>query len=110
MATGGGSVGVGAISGDGSEPGDHVLERVAETVANSPALRLRGLMAVAPLTWSAEEAFARLAEIAAAFRTTHPEATLLSAGMTADLERAIAYGATHVRVGTALLGQRAPLR
>ena len=100
----------GSVGGDGSEAGDHVLERVADTVANSPALRLRGLMAVAPLTWSAEDAFARLAEIAAAFRATHPDANLLSAGMTADLERAIAYGATHVRIGTALLGQRAPLR
>ncbi|MBO0867668.1 MAG: YggS family pyridoxal phosphate enzyme [Micromonosporaceae bacterium] len=101
----------GSVAGGADvEADDRLLERVAETVANTPALRLRGLMAVAPLSWSATEAFARLAEIAAAFRARYPDATLLSAGMTADLEPAIAYGATHVRVGTALLGERAPLR
>ena len=67
-------------------------------------------MAVAPLGWEPERAFARLAEIAAEFRADHPEATALSAGMSGDLEVAIAYGATHVRVGSALLGKRHSLR
>jgi PLP dependent protein len=100
----------GGDNGDRSAADDGVLERVADAITSSPALRLRGLMAVAPLTWPAADAFGRLAEIAAAFRTAHPDASVLSAGMTADLEPAIAYGATHVRVGSALLGDRAPLR
>ncbi|MBM0260803.1 alanine racemase, partial [Micromonospora sp. 4G55] len=73
-------------------------------------LRLAGLMAVAPLGWEPERAFARLAEVAARFRDRHPEATALSAGMSGDLEPAIEYGATHVRVGSALLGMRPTLR
>ncbi|MET7878178.1 YggS family pyridoxal phosphate-dependent enzyme [Micromonospora profundi] len=86
------------------------LEPVAEAVAGSPALRLAGLMAVAPLGWEPERAFARLAEVAEAFRALHPGATALSAGMSGDLEIAIRYGATHVRVGSALLGMRPTLR
>ncbi|MEU5913848.1 YggS family pyridoxal phosphate-dependent enzyme [Micromonospora sp. NPDC047527] len=86
------------------------LEAVAEAVADAPALRLAGLMAVAPLGWQPERAFARLAEVAEAFRTVHPGATALSAGMSGDLEIAIRYGATHVRVGSALLGMRPTLR
>ena len=58
-----------------------------------------------------EPAFARLAQIAANVRATHPAATTLSAGMSGDLEAAVAAGATHVRIGTALLGGRAtPVR
>jgi pyridoxal phosphate enzyme (YggS family) len=98
----------GALADPGADAG-RALPAVAEAVADSPALRLRGVMAVAPLTWNADDAFARLAEIAADLRSTHPEATLLSAGMSADLEPAIAHGATHVRIGSALLGKRAPL-
>jgi hypothetical protein len=63
-------------------------------------------MAVAPPDADAGAAFARLADIAAAVRRSHPEATMISAGMTGDLEAAIENGATHVRVGTALLGRR----
>jgi PLP dependent protein len=83
------------------------LDRVVAAVAERPALRLRGVMAVAPLDWSPEDAFARLAEFAARVREEHPAATAVSAGMSADLEAAIRWGATHVRVGGALLGQRA---
>lgn len=86
------------------------LDAVAETVAGAEALRLAGLMAVAPLGWEPERAFARLAEVAAGFRTVHPGAAALSAGMSGDLEIAIRYGATHVRVGSALLGMRPTLR
>ncbi|MCO1597872.1 YggS family pyridoxal phosphate-dependent enzyme [Micromonospora sp. RHAY321] len=94
---------------DSADPGVG-LEPVAEAVAGSPALRLAGLMAVAPLGWAPERAFARLAEVAEAFRTVHPGASALSAGMSGDLEIAIRYGATHVRVGSALLGMRPTLR
>ncbi|MFF4875809.1 YggS family pyridoxal phosphate-dependent enzyme [Micromonospora sp. NPDC000668] len=86
------------------------LEAVAEALAGASALRLGGLMAVAPLGWAPERAFARLAEVAEAFRAVHPGASALSAGMSGDLEIAIRYGATHVRVGSALLGMRPTLR
>ncbi|QDY09789.1 YggS family pyridoxal phosphate-dependent enzyme [Micromonospora sp. HM134] len=89
---------------------DRGLGPVAETLAGAGALRLAGLMAVAPLGWEPERAFARLAEVAAAFRVGYPTATVLSAGMSGDLEAAIGYGATHVRVGSALLGMRSTLR
>jgi len=82
-----------------------VLARVAE----SDALALRGLMAIAPLDWEPDRAFADLAGIAAKIRAGHPSATVLSAGMSGDMESAIRYGATHIRVGTALLGNRPPL-
>ncbi|MEW2143758.1 YggS family pyridoxal phosphate-dependent enzyme [Micromonospora vinacea] len=86
------------------------LEPVAEAVADASGLRLVGLMAVAPLGWEPERAFVRLAEVADAFRAVHPGATALSAGMSGDFEIAIRYGATHVRVGSALLGMRPTLR
>jgi len=64
-------------------------------------------MAVAPLGADAAAAFARLAAVAGALQASHPGATIISAGMSGDLEAAIRHGATHVRVGTALLGPRA---
>ncbi|MFI7427123.1 YggS family pyridoxal phosphate-dependent enzyme [Micromonospora sp. NPDC049836] len=98
----------GALPGAGDP--DRGLDPVAEAVAGSAGLRLAGLMAVAPLGWEPERAFARLAEVAERFRARHPGATVLSAGMSGDLESAIGYGATHVRVGSALLGMRPTLR
>ncbi|MGY0002776.1 YggS family pyridoxal phosphate-dependent enzyme [Micromonospora sp. I033] len=94
---------------DAADP-DRGLGPVAAAVAGAGALRLAGLMAVAPLGWEPERAFARLAEVVARFRADHPGATVLSAGMSGDLEIAIRYGATHVRVGSALLGMRTTLR
>jgi pyridoxal phosphate enzyme (YggS family) len=88
----------------GAAPGD--VPALADRVAAAGSLRLVGLMAVAPLGGDPEPAFARLAEIAARLRADHPAARMLSAGMSADLEAAIRHGATHVRVGTALLGGR----
>lgn len=98
----------GALPGS-ADPGAG-LEPVAGAVAEAPGLRLVGLMAVAPLGWEPERAFARLAEVADAFRVVHPGATALSAGMSGDFDIAIRYGATHVRVGSALLGMRPTLR
>ncbi|MBX6356919.1 MAG: YggS family pyridoxal phosphate-dependent enzyme [Micromonosporaceae bacterium] len=98
-----------SIDGDprrGGAAGDE-LDRVVAAVAERPALRLRGVMAVAPLGWPAETAFARLAEVAQRVRDRHPDATVVSAGMSEDLEAAISWGATHVRIGSALLGKRA---
>jgi len=91
------------------------LAALGEQVAGHEALRLRGLMAVAPLSSSTgatdpDEAFARLAEIRTSFLRQHPRATRLSAGMSGDLEQAIRHGATHVRVGSAVLGSRSPVK
>jgi pyridoxal phosphate enzyme (YggS family) len=82
------------------------LSALADAVDQAGALRLQGLMAVAPLGEDAGAAFARLAEIRAEFVSTHPSATELSAGMSGDLEEAIRHGATRVRVGSAVLGPR----
>jgi uncharacterized pyridoxal phosphate-containing UPF0001 family protein len=57
-----------------------------------------------------DRAFAALWEIAAAVRAAHPGATVISAGMSGDLEAAVRNGATHLRIGTALLGGRPPVR
>lgn len=82
------------------------LDELAALVDAAGSLRLRGLMAVAPLGEDPMAAFARLADVRAGFVERHPAATLLSAGMSGDLEAAIAHGATHVRVGSAVLGPR----
>ncbi|PZM89696.1 MAG: YggS family pyridoxal phosphate-dependent enzyme [Actinobacteria bacterium] len=94
---------------ESSDP-DRGLLPVVTAVATQPDLRLAGLMAVAPLGWRPASAFERLATIAERVRREFPDASALSAGMSGDLEAAIQYGATHVRVGSALLGMRAPLR
>ena len=86
------------------------LLRIADAVTESGTLRLEGLMAVAPLAAPPEPAFARLAALAGQLRGAHPDAVSLSAGMSGDLEAAVAAGATHVRIGSALLGGRPPLR
>ncbi|WP_327069600.1 YggS family pyridoxal phosphate-dependent enzyme [Kitasatospora sp. NBC_01250] len=86
---------------------------LADRIADTPGLRLDGVMTVAPLTGTLAgdpaAAFAKLAEISTAVRAAHPAATMVSAGMSGDLEQAIAAGATHVRVGTAVLGARSRL-
>jgi len=92
----------------GSADPDRGLDPVAAAVAGHEALRLAGLMAVAPLGEDPDAAFARLAEVAARFRVDHPTASVLSAGMSDDLESAVSHGATHVRIGSALLGKRPP--
>ncbi|MFI9805230.1 YggS family pyridoxal phosphate-dependent enzyme [Streptomyces sp. NPDC052301] len=86
------------------------IEELADLVAGSPGLRLDGLMTVAPLTGEyagrEQAAFQRLMDLSTDLRRAHPAATMVSAGMSADLEQAVAAGATHVRVGTAVLGVR----
>jgi pyridoxal phosphate enzyme (YggS family) len=91
--------------GRGGAQGDDVLT-LADRVAAAPSLRLAGVMAVAPLGAPPEDAFGRLREVAARVVDEHPAATGISAGMSGDLEPAISAGATHVRIGTALLGGR----
>ena len=79
---------------------------LAEALIAEAGLVLAGVMAIAPLGMLPADAFARLLDSAAAVRAVQPAATVISAGMSGDLEAAIAAGATHVRIGTALLGDR----
>ena len=88
----------------GAEPS--AVQAVATAVAGAEHLDLLGLMAVAPPDADPARAFAALADLAAAVRREHPRAVALSAGMSGDLEQAVAAGATHLRVGGAILGPR----
>lgn len=92
----------------GVAPGD--VEELAAAVDEAPGLRLDGLMTVAPLAGPyagrQQAAFERLMEFSSRLRADRPAANMVSAGMSADLEQAVAAGATHVRVGTAVLGVR----
>ena len=88
----------------GAAPG--AVPELAERVAQAEGLRLRGVMAVAPLDEDPVPAFAKLAAVAEQVRRVDPAATWVSAGMSNDLEAAIGAGATHVRVGSAILGAR----
>jgi PLP dependent protein len=94
-----------SAAGRGGAQPDQVAA-VADAIAAEPGLSLGGVMAVAPLGAPARPAYARLREIAGSVRAQHPGATAISAGMSGDLREAIAEGATHVRIGTALLGGR----
>ncbi|MGL3151317.1 YggS family pyridoxal phosphate-dependent enzyme [Microbacterium sp. A82] len=81
-------------------------ESLAEHILTLPSLRLRGVMAVAPLDEAPASAFARLRGISDSIRAIEPEAAWISAGMTADFAEAIAAGATHLRIGSAITGPR----
>jgi pyridoxal phosphate enzyme (YggS family) len=97
-----------SLDGDparGGVPLDDLLP-LADAIASTDGLDLLGLMAVAPLGADPQRAFAPLADAAGALRVAHPEATWVSAGMSGDLEAAVAAGATHLRVGSAILGSR----
>ncbi|MER0244278.1 YggS family pyridoxal phosphate-dependent enzyme [Streptomyces sp. HSW2009] len=102
-----------AESGDAGGRGGVAPDGVAalaDAVAEAEGLHLRGLMTVAPLAGPyagrPRAAFERLREISSSLRVAHPAANMVSAGMSADLEDAVAAGATHLRVGTAVLGVR----
>ncbi|CAM5251864.1 YggS family pyridoxal phosphate-dependent enzyme [Streptomyces xanthochromogenes] len=102
-----------AESGERGERGGVAPDGIGELaalVAEAPGLRLDGLMTVAPLAGEyagrQRAAFERLLEFSSRLRADHPAANMVSAGMSADLEEAVAAGATHVRVGTAVLGDR----
>ncbi len=92
----------------GVRPG--LADEIAEALEAAEFLRFAGVMGVAPLHEDSTLAYRRLAEVAAQLRLRHPDGSLLSAGMSADFEAAIRVGATHVRVGSAILGLRPPNR
>lgn len=88
----------------GVDPAD--LAALAEHVVALSSLRVRGVMAVAPLDEEPARAFERLAISASRVREIVPDASWISAGMTADFVEAIEFGATHLRIGSAITGQR----
>ncbi len=92
----------------GAQPGQ--VAEIAALIAGSPGLTLGGVMAVAPLEADPDVAFARLADVAGEVRSDHPQAEVVSAGMSGDLEAAVRHGATQVRLGSAVLGHRPPVR
>jgi PLP dependent protein len=91
----------------GAQPAE--IPDLAAAIEAAAGLRLGGLMTVAPLGEDPDAAFGRLATLAAELQRAYPEALMVSAGMSGDLEAALRHGATHLRVGTALLGDRPPL-
>ncbi|QYM76390.1 YggS family pyridoxal phosphate-dependent enzyme [Leucobacter luti] len=88
----------------GVAPAD--LESLVERTLTNPSLKLRGVMAVAPLDEPPASAFERLAGYSQRVRAIAPEASAISAGMTHDYVEAIAAGATHLRIGSAITGNR----
>ncbi|MBA3232510.1 MAG: YggS family pyridoxal phosphate-dependent enzyme [Propionibacteriales bacterium] len=85
------------------------IDEVARGVETCAALELVGVMAVAPLGVDPASAYMSLRETSQRLQRSHPHATAISAGMSADFETAIVAGATHVRVGSAVLGRRPKL-
>lgn len=98
-----------SLDGDSSRAGvrGDQLMALGQALVSSQHLNLIGLMVVPPVDAEPERAFAEVAEVAQRFRRDFPMAQSLSAGMSADYEIAIAYGATHIRVGSQILGPRA---
>jgi uncharacterized pyridoxal phosphate-containing UPF0001 family protein len=91
----------------GVPPGQ--VREIAEAIEAEQNFILGGVMAIAPLGADPARAFAPLRPCSLAVRAVNPAAAIISAGMSGDLEAAIGNGATHVRIGTALLGARRPL-
>ncbi|WP_427132595.1 YggS family pyridoxal phosphate-dependent enzyme [Pseudarthrobacter sp. S9] len=92
----------------GALPAD--VPGLAEQLAGSEGLRLAGVMAVAPLGTDPAAAFEKMAAISARLTAQFPDAMGISAGMSQDLEAAIRFGATHLRIGSDILGPRPALR
>lgn len=95
--------------GRGGCPPSAVPDLVAHIHA-AGHLRVRGVMGVAPLGDAPDPAFARLSALADDVRAASPEADIISAGMSSDLEAAVSHGATHLRIGTAVMGSRPTVR
>ena len=83
------------------------LMAIAEAISNCDGLNLQGVMGVAPLAGNDDLAFAKLQEYAGQIQGVFPEAKWISAGMSADFATALKYGATHLRIGSSILGKRA---
>jgi uncharacterized pyridoxal phosphate-containing UPF0001 family protein len=82
------------------------LTQLADQVVSDSNLHLAGLMCVPPVEYEFHRAFSNIAAVHETFKKGYPDAAGLSAGMSSDFEVAIAYGATHLRVGSEILGSR----
>jgi pyridoxal phosphate enzyme (YggS family) len=98
------------LSLDGAPDRGGVVEQdlagLGDAIAVSSGLELNGVMCVPPVEYEHQLAFAEIAQIHQRFTSRFPSAKLLSAGMSSDFEIAIAHGATHIRVGSQILGSR----
>jgi uncharacterized pyridoxal phosphate-containing UPF0001 family protein len=79
---------------------------LAQLVSATPGLELKGVMGVAPLGGNDDQAFALLQQVAIKIQQFDPSASWISAGMSADFATALKYGATHLRIGSSILGKR----
>lgn len=82
------------------------LLNLAELISQSDGLRLQGIMGVAPLAGNDDLAFSKLQGFASEIQNSFPEANWISAGMSGDFATALKYGATHLRIGSSILGNR----
>jgi pyridoxal phosphate enzyme (YggS family) len=100
-----------SLDGDTARGGVPVagVSEIADLIADSSGLILSGVMAVAPMGTNPDAAFAMLWEVSQQVRDDHPKAGCISAGMSGDLTEALRHGATHLRVGSAVLGHRPAL-
>jgi pyridoxal phosphate enzyme (YggS family) len=85
------------------------LPKACDEISQMPNIKLMGLMAVAPLDQGSSEAFAQMAKYSSELIKSHPQAKALSIGMSGDFQEAIGHGATHLRIGSSILGNRNPL-
>ena len=101
-----------SLDGDPSRGGvqEENLSTLAQQISQMPHLHLQGLMCVLPLGVEAHSGFKKVSEIHTKFQSEFPNAKYLSAGMSGDFEIAIEYGATHIRVGSQILGPRTARR
>ncbi len=88
----------------GADPKE--INQIADAIMSTKNLKLQGLMAVAPLGEEPDSAFLRLSKIHSDFKANYPNSPYLSAGMSGDFQSAISHGATHVRIGSQILGSR----
>ncbi len=88
----------------GADPKE--INQIADAIMSTKNLKLQGLMAVAPLGEAPDSAFLRLSKIHSDFKANYPNSPYLSAGMSGDFQSAISHGATHVRIGSQILGSR----
>ncbi len=90
----------------GGVMGESALLELAALIDETPSIVLKGVMAVAPLDGDADAAFAELHRLSTVLSATYPDATDISAGMSNDWQIALRHGATHLRIGTAITGNR----
>lgn len=97
-----------SLDGDPERGGvqERELHELAHQLINRPGIRLQGIMCVPPVTSDAAEAFAEISQIHRRFINDFPMASSLSAGMSGDYLIALDHGATHIRVGSKILGPR----